>query len=242
MEFHLYQDEYILTPNFLEKGEELIHVARIKEIATGKKQSTQIIAGDKMKISEMYYHLRDYLNLYEFEGEKLDESQKNKVLTDFLKQKFFNRFIENTDEHIFNSAIILNGRNVKMSPMYDYDFTFTRKTTDTVPGCGWRGLANEMVLDNEKSDITSFMEQYQNYPGMQEFFSNFLRSFSIEKLEKIIKIRLDEKNISYNEISVHILEQNGNLIVKEINIDCTGNSKRDIYTCVEDIITKESKI
>lgn len=201
--------EYMLTPNFLEKGEELIHIARIEEFATGKKQSTNAIQGASKRISDMYRYLEKYLESHEFEGEKLDESQKNKVLLQFLEQKFFNRFIKSTDEHVFNTAIIIKGKDVKMSPMYDYDFTLTRRTTDTVPGCDWSGLENEMLLDNGKSDIISFMEQYQNYPGMQEFFSNFLRSFSIEKLEKIIEREIGVK-VDKEEISEHYKMINDN--------------------------------
>jgi len=190
---------YMLSPDFLEEREELIHIARIEELATGEKQSTKAIQGAEKKVSEMYGYLKKFLDEYEFEGQKLDESQKEKTLGDFLKQRFFNRFIENTDEHVYNSAVIVKGKSVKMSPMYDYDFTLTRKTSDVIPGCGWEGLPNLMILDNGKSDITSFMEQYKNYPGMQEFYKNFLQNFSIEKMEEIIKrnigVKVDRKEV-----------------------------------------------
>lgn len=178
--------EYMLTPNFLEEGEELIHLARVEETVTGQKQKTTAIQGATKKISDMYNYLEEYLRHYEYKGQSLEESEIRKILFDYLKQKFFSRFVQNTDEHVFNTAIVINGRKVKMSNMYDYDFTLARRTTDVVPDCEWKGIENEMVLDNGKSDVESFIEQYANYLGMKEFISHFLNSFSFEKLEAIV--------------------------------------------------------
>ena len=70
--------------------------------------------------------------------------------------------------------------------MYDYDFTLARRTTDVVPGCKWQGVENEMVLDNGKSDVASFIEQYARYPGMKEFIKQCIDSYSLQGLEQII--------------------------------------------------------
>jgi len=179
-------NEYMLTPDFLRDGEELIHIARIEETITGKKQSTTAIQGETKKISQMHQYLEEYLRNYQYKGKKLEETQIQIVLLDYIKQKFFNRFVKNTDEHVFNTAIVINGEKVKMSDMYDYDFTLARKTTDVVPGCEWKGLENEMLLDNGKSDIVSFIEQYKDYPGFQEFIRKIINNFSIARLEQII--------------------------------------------------------
>ena len=191
--------EYMLTPNFLKAGEELIHMARIKEIITGQKQKTTAIQGSAEKISDMYKYLEKYLRNYEYKGKKLEEEQIKTILLDFLKQRFFNRFVQNTDEHVFNSAIVINGENVRMSDMYDYDFTLARKTTDVVPDCKWKGIENEMILDNGKSDITSFIQQYANYQGMYDFLKQCIDSFSFERLEQIVfknvKIKIDREEV-----------------------------------------------
>lgn len=178
--------EYMLTPNFLEEGEELIHIARVEEVVTGQKQKTAAIQGSTKKISDMYNYLEKYLRNYEYKGKKLEEKEVREILFEYLKQKFFSRFVQNTDEHVFNTAIVIKGSNVKMSNMYDYDFTLARRTTDVVPNCEWKGIENEMILDNGKSDVESFIEQYANYPGMKEFISNFLNTFSFERLETIV--------------------------------------------------------
>lgn len=178
--------EYMLTPNFLEEGEELIHIARVEEAVTGQKQKTTAIQGSTKKISDMYNYLEKYLRNYEYKGKKLEEKEVREILFEYLKQKFFSRFIQNTDEHVFNTAIVIKGLNVKMSNMYDYDFTLAKRTTDVVPNCEWKGIENEMILDNGKSDVESFIEQYANYPAMKEFISNFLNIFSFERLETIV--------------------------------------------------------
>lgn len=191
--------EYMLTPNFLQEGEELIHIARIKETVTGQKQQTTAIQGSAEKISDMYNYLEKFLRNYEYKGKKLREEKIKTILSDFLKQRFFNKFIHNTDEHVFNSAIVINGEDVKMSDMYDYDFTLARRTTDVVPGCKWKGIENEMILDNGKSDITSFIQQYANYPGMKEFIQQCINAYSIDKLEQIVyrntRIKIDREEV-----------------------------------------------
>lgn len=210
--------EYMLTPNFLEDGEELIHLARIVEVVTGQEQQTTAIQGSKTKISDMHRYLEQFLRNYEYQGKKLDESQIKAILLDFLKQRFFNRFVQNTDEHVFNSAIIINGEQVGMSAMYDYDFTLARRTTDVVPGCKWQGVENEMVLDNGKSDVASFIEQYARVPGMKEFIKQCIDSYSLQGLEQII-LKNTGISIDREEVRKHyeIIENNMTKTIEEFN-------------------------
>ena len=94
------------------------------------------------------------------------------------------------------------------------------------------------IFTNSINDnITEF-----SYEQNSDYLKEKIINETEKEIKELIKNRLDEKNISYNGISLHILEQNGNLIVKEINIDCTENNKKDIYNCIEDIISKESEI
>lgn len=61
-------------------------------------------------------------------------------------------------------------------------------------------------------------------------------------LEEIIKNRLDEKNISYENVSVHILEQNGAVIADEIEIDCKAGDTEAVYSCIDDMLTEDTKV
>jgi len=73
-------------------------------------------------------------------------------------------------------------------------------------------------------------------------FTNVVIAETAKNAEEIIKQRLDEKNISYNHVSVHILEQNGLLTTDKIIINCD-----DIYIavaeeCIKDFITVDTEI
>lgn len=63
-----------------------------------------------------------------------------------------------------------------------------------------------------------------------------------KELEEVIKNRLDEKKISYNDVSLHILEQNGSLIVSEIKIVCSDDMSQAAKECINDFITEETKV
>ena len=62
------------------------------------------------------------------------------------------------------------------------------------------------------------------------------------RLESLIKSRLDEKNISYDLLSVHILEQNGNVIIDKIVIDCEDVYKSALEECLYDLISEDTQI
>jgi len=73
-----------------------------------------------------------------------------------------------------------------------------------------------------------------------EEFSNEILSETEQELEQIIKKRLDEKNISYNQISVHILEQNGVVSVDEISVEGTDADEKDILYLITDMTGPET--
>ena len=60
------------------------------------------------------------------------------------------------------------------------------------------------------------------------------------EMEKILKKRLEEKNISYNHISVHILEQNGFLTTEKIVISCDNSEISKAEECIRDFITEDT--
>lgn len=80
----------------------------------------------------------------------------------------------------------------------------------------------------------------------QQDMSDMLKSEIILQTEKdlteIVKKRLEEKNISYNDISLHILEQNGSLEIKKIMIDCPETSKQAVLGCLQDLVTEDTQI
>ena len=74
-----------------------------------------------------------------------------------------------------------------------------------------------------------------------DFYNSVIYKTKIN-LEEIIKNRLDEKNISYENVSVHILEQNGAVIADEIEIDCKASDTEAVYSCIDDMLTEDTKV
>lgn len=62
------------------------------------------------------------------------------------------------------------------------------------------------------------------------------------RLEDIVKKRLDEKNISYNSLSVHILEQDNNVVIDKIVIDCDEKYITAVRECLYDLTSENTKI
>ena len=54
--------------------------------------------------------------------------------------------------------------------------------------------------------------------------------------------RPNEKNISYNQISVHILEQNGVVSVDEISVEGTDADENDILDLITDMTDSETRV
>ena len=105
-----------------------------------------------------------------------------------------------------------------------------------------------LLILYESFDKTSLNIDFK-YPESDVYYienTSALKNEIINKtktdLEQMIKERLDEKNISYNSVSLHILEQNGSIAVDKIIIDCSSDAKTAVIDCIQDIISKETEI
>lgn len=72
-------------------------------------------------------------------------------------------------------------------------------------------------------------------------YKEYLISQTEKKLEDEIKNRLAEKNIAYNHLSVHILEQNNLLTADRIVVNCNADMS-EVKEIVKDIITEDTEI
>ncbi|MBE6894091.1 MAG: hypothetical protein E7483_00575 [Ruminococcaceae bacterium] len=96
----------------------------------------------------------------------------------------------------------------------------------------------DMDINIQNTDF--YNQQYQ-----QDFniaFQDELIRQTQEELECMIKKRLEEKNIAYNLVTVHILEQNGNLTADEIVIKCKNIYAEKAFECISDITDENTKI
>lgn len=83
------------------------------------------------------------------------------------------------------------------------------------------------------------------YPHTYDYQSEF-KDAVIAETEKItedmIIKKLSEKNISYNHISVHILEQNDILLTDTIVVGCEDRYISAVKECIEEFITEDTKL
>ena len=81
----------------------------------------------------------------------------------------------------------------------------------------------------------------EEYDFEDSFYDGLIFETQLQ-LEELIKKRLAEKNISYNFVQVHILEQNGNLTAEEIIVICDKNCTDAVYNCISDMVTENTII
>ena len=83
-------------------------------------------------------------------------------------------------------------------------------------------------------------QAYETYEYTHDYME-YLIAETEKELEKEIESRLSEKNISYNHISVHILEQNNNLTAGKIVADCNADEAA-VREILQDIITEDTEL
>lgn len=83
--------------------------------------------------------------------------------------------------------------------------------------------------------------EYSQYQYSEEL-NDIIVQETQNNIENIIKQRLTEKNISYNWVYVHILEQNNLLTADSINICCSNSDIAAAEDCIKDFITKDTQI
>ena len=100
---------YLLTPSFKKNNEKLIHLA---EILPNEYDLNSVT---------IYRRIKQFLK-----SEKVVESDIDNVLKSFIKQSIFNKFIGFSDEHNYNTGILIStdetGKRARLTPCYDLDF------------------------------------------------------------------------------------------------------------------------
>ena len=99
------------------------------------------------------------------------------------------------------------------------------------------------VINNSQQELSFNIDNNENLQiyNAEQLKSDVMREAEI-RLEQIVKNRLDEKNISYNSLSVHILEQNSNVVIDKIVIDCDSIYLTAVEECLYDLTSGNTKI
>ncbi|MBP3502816.1 MAG: hypothetical protein J6K42_05015 [Clostridia bacterium] len=152
---NLYTNLYLVTPNFLQEGEELYNV-------------NDIIGLEVTDVIDLENKLREYYKYSPFSNE-----QKENLIKQFIKAIVVNKIIDNTDETNENMSIIVNNekKTVKLSPLYDYDFC-----------CGNQSYKDSKRTINGKSNLPDFINYYKKYPWFEQWLKEKVLTLDIDKI------------------------------------------------------------
>lgn len=171
---------YLATPSFREENEKLIHFEEILD------------SQYELNALTIFKKLNSYL-----EEENVVDSDIEKVLQDYIKQCIFNKFIEFSDEHNLNAAILITkdrkGKRARLAPCYDLDFSagiFNTLNGGYVPKYFFRHS------DNGSDTLKGILAQ---------FYCRFERKYLKEIISKI----------NYEE-AISIGESNGNFKLSDL--------------------------
>ena len=156
-EYYLAQfekDTYILTPSFLNEGEELI-------------LGTNISDKDEFDINKILKNIDLSLT-----RRRYNQNEIKKVKEDFIKQCFVSKFIGNLDEQPRNFGIILNGRHIRLAPLFDLEYSFEIIS---------ESLGYERNINGDIS-LKGLIESFKDYPGFIQFVKKFNNKLDIKKI------------------------------------------------------------
>lgn len=101
---------YLLTPTFRKNNERMVHLGDI------------LSSENELNAAKMIKDIQKYLR-----KEKVAESDIDMVIKSFIKQCIFNKYIGFSDEHNYNSGILITNdkkeKRARLAPCYDLDFS-----------------------------------------------------------------------------------------------------------------------
>lgn len=152
---NLYTNLYLVTPDFLQEGEELYSIKDIVGLGV-----TDVI--DLENKIRNYYRYKPFSN-----------DQKEALIKQFIKAVVINKIIDNTDENNENMSIIVNSekKTVKLAPLYDYDFC-----------CENQSYKDSKRTINGKSNLSDFINYYKKYPWFEQWLKEKVLTLNIDEI------------------------------------------------------------
>lgn len=158
---------HILTIDFKNKNEELIHGEDILEQAGGDI--------NELNIQNIIESLEKFL---------ISAGVRNQDITsikrEFIKQSLFNKFVKQSDENNHNWGILMNcdDNRARIAPLYDLDCCCDvgtlRKNCRT-------------TSDGNKSSLSSFINDFGKYKWFNTYVQEILEDFDINEAIKFAK-------------------------------------------------------
>ena len=156
--------KHILTIDFKETNEELIHGEDILEEAGGDIK--------ELDIKTIISYINKYLQGIGAKTQDIDTIQK-----EFIKQSFYNRFVKQSDENNHNWGILVNNQEnrARIAPIYDLDC------------CCEVGTLRKNVRttsDGSKYNIEGFFKDFGQYRWFNMYTKEIIEDFDINKAIK----------------------------------------------------------
>ena len=156
-----YEQTYIITKDFKDKGEELIH-------------GEEILAENGADINELNINqLIDNIMKY-LERNGYTNANREQIRREFVKQSFFNRFVKQVDENNHNWALLIDefDKTARMAPVYDLDCCCE---------IGKRGRHMRKTDDGSMVTLDGFMKQYKDEEWFRKYIEELMERLDIEK-------------------------------------------------------------
>lgn len=156
--------KHILTIDFKEINEELIHGEDILEEAGGDI--------NELDIKTIISYINKYLEGIGAKTQDIDTIQK-----EFIKQSFYNRFVKQSDENNHNWGILVNNQEnrARIASIYDLDC------------CCEVGTLRKNVRttsDGSKYNIEGFFKDFGKYRWFNMYTKEIIEDFDINKAIK----------------------------------------------------------
>lgn len=156
-----YEPIYIVTKDFKDKDEELIHGEVILE-----ENESDI---NELNINQLVDNIMTYL-----ERNGYTNANREQIRREFIKQSFFNRFVKQVDENNHNWALLVDefDKTARMAPVYDLDCCCE---------IGKRGNHIRKTDDGSSVSLEAFIYQYKDEKWFEKYVAEIIESFDIEK-------------------------------------------------------------
>ena len=171
----------ILTTDFKDKDEELIHGEEILEEVNGDI--------NELEIQKIVNCIEKYLLENDAKSQDIDTIKK-----EFIKQSLFNRFVKQSDENNHNWGILINKKEnrARIAPIYDLDC------------CCDIGTLRKHVRktsDGSQYDFKAFFKEFGNNKWFENYAKEIIEDFNINKA--INDAKLETKIEIPSEIKEH---------------------------------------
>ena len=156
-----YEQQYIVTKDFKDKDEEIIHGEEILE-----ENGADI---NELNINQLIHNIMIYL-----EKNGYVNSNQEQIRREFIKQSFFNRFVKQVDENNHNWAILVDkfDKTARIAPVYDLDCCCE---------IGKRSKHMRKTDDGSFISLEDFVNEYKGENWFSEYLKRVTEHINLEK-------------------------------------------------------------